>query len=160
VGRKAGVTDEKLIALADYESSPDLTDLEKLAIRYAAEMTRAPVEVPDELFSELRKHFNDQQIVELTSAIAWENYRARNNHALGLESEGFSKGAFCPMPPNPWTGSATAVAGVAGAAGAISEKILQKQYEKLDCDRILNTDSPESCFSWIEPIVDKGVGLS
>lgn len=35
---------------------------------------------------------------ELTSAIAWENYRARNNHALGVESEGFSKGAFCPLP--------------------------------------------------------------
>ena len=79
MGRKAGLTDEKLLALADYETSPELTDLEKLAIRYAVEMTRTPVEVPDELFSRLREHFNDQQIVELTSAIAWENYRARNN---------------------------------------------------------------------------------
>ena len=92
------MTDEKLMALVDYEHSPGLTHLEKLVIHYAVEMTRTPVEVPDELFSELKEHFNDQQIVELTSAIAWENYRARNNHALGLESEGFSKGAFCPMP--------------------------------------------------------------
>ena len=86
------------MALLDYESSPELSDLEKLVIRYAVEMTRTPVEVPDELFAELKQRFNDKQIVELTSHIAWENFRARNNHALGLESEGFSKGAFCPMP--------------------------------------------------------------
>ena len=98
MGRKAGVTDEKLMALVDYENSPELTDIEKLVIRYAVEMTRTPVEMPDGLFAELRQRFNDQQLVELTSAIAWENYRARNNHALGVESEGFSKGAFCPMP--------------------------------------------------------------
>jgi len=86
------------MALRDYESSPELSDLEKLVIRYAVEMTRTPVAVSDELFAELKRHFSDKQIVELTSQIAWENFRARNNHALGLESEGFSEGAFCPMP--------------------------------------------------------------
>lgn len=98
MGRKAGLTDAKLLALSSYQSSPDLTDIEKLVLDYAVEMTRTPVNVSDELFKRLRGHFNDRQMVELTSAIAWENYRARNNHALGLESEGFSKGAFCPMP--------------------------------------------------------------
>ena len=98
MGRKAGVTETKLMALADYQRSADLTDLEKLAVRYAVEMTKTPVNVPDELFAELKGNFSDKQIVELTSAIAWENYRARNNHALGVESEGFSKGAFCPLP--------------------------------------------------------------
>ena len=98
MGRKAGLTEQKLMALRDYESSPELSDLEKLVIRYAVEMTRTPVAVSDELFAELKRHFSDKQIVELTSQIAWENFRARNNHALGLESEGFSEGAFCPMP--------------------------------------------------------------
>ena len=86
------------MALAEYEGSPDLSELEKLVVRYAVEMTRTPVEIPDELFEELKRRFDSRQIVELTAAIAWENYRARNNHALGLESEGFSKDAFCPMP--------------------------------------------------------------
>ena len=86
------------MALAEYESSPELSELERLVVRYAVEMTLTPVEVPDELFEELKGRFDSRQIVELTAAIAWENYRARNNHALGLESEGFSKGAFCPMP--------------------------------------------------------------
>jgi alkylhydroperoxidase family enzyme len=50
------------------------------------------------LFEALRKHLSPPQMVELTSAIAWENYRARFNHAFGIESEGFSEGAFCPLP--------------------------------------------------------------
>lgn len=61
-------------------------------------MTVTPVEIPDDLFADLRKHFDDRQMVELTSTIAWENYRARYNHALGIESEGFSKDAYCPLP--------------------------------------------------------------
>ena len=98
MGRKSGVTEEKLMALAEFESSGAFSEVEKLVIRYAVEMTRTPVEVTDELFGELQKHFDSRQIVELTSAIAWENYRARNNHAFGAEAEGFSRGAFCPMP--------------------------------------------------------------
>ena len=65
---------------------------------YSVAMTLTPVEVPDELFTELRQHFNEAQLVELTAAIAWENYRARFNHAFGIEAQGFSKGAYCPMP--------------------------------------------------------------
>lgn len=98
MGRKAGVTEEKLRALPYFEESGAFSDLEKLVIRYAVEMTRTPVDVPEELFAELQRRFSKRQIVELTSAIAWENYRARNNHALGVESEGFTEGSFCPMP--------------------------------------------------------------
>lgn len=85
-------------ALANFEASTEFTDLEKLALQYAVEMTRTQVEIPDELFDKLRQHLNEEQLVELTSAIAWENYRARFNHALGMESEGFSKAKFCPLP--------------------------------------------------------------
>ena len=52
-------------------------------------MTETPVNVSDELFADLRGHFNERQLVELTSSIAWENYRARYDHAFGVESEGF-----------------------------------------------------------------------
>jgi 4-carboxymuconolactone decarboxylase len=98
VGRKLGVTEEQLLALADFESSPAFSDLEKRVLRYAGAMTQTPVEVPDELFQQLREHFNPRQLVELTSAIAWENYRARFDHAFGIEAEGFSAGAVCPLP--------------------------------------------------------------
>jgi alkylhydroperoxidase family enzyme len=98
VGRKKGLTDQKLMALPAFESSPDLTQLEKLVLRYTVAMTETPVEMSDELFAELKRHFNARQLVELTSAIAWENYRARFDHAFGIEAEGFSEGAFCALP--------------------------------------------------------------
>ena len=92
------MTEQQLMDLADFEASSSFTEVEKLALRYAVAMTQTPVEVSDELFSNLRQHLNPQQIVELTSAIAWENYRARFDHAFGIEAEGFSAGTFCPLP--------------------------------------------------------------
>jgi alkylhydroperoxidase family enzyme len=61
-------------------------------------MTHTPVEVPEALFVKLRSQFNAAQLVELTAAIAWENYRARFNHAVGAESENFSAGTVCALP--------------------------------------------------------------
>ena len=98
MGRKEGISDQQLLDLANFETSSAFSELERLVLRYAIAMTETPVEVSDELFTELRKHFTPQQMVELTSAIAWENYRARFDHAFGIEAEGFSDGAVCAMP--------------------------------------------------------------
>ena len=64
-------------------------------------MSRTPVSVPDDLFGALREHFDEAQMVELTTAIAWENHRARSNHALGMGSQGFSEGPLCLLPGVP-----------------------------------------------------------
>jgi 4-carboxymuconolactone decarboxylase len=98
VGRRLGVTDQQLQDLAVFETSAAFSELEKLVLRYTVAMTRTPVEVSDELFAGLQRHFNPLQLVELTSAIAWENYRARFDHAFGIEAEGFSAGAICAVP--------------------------------------------------------------
>jgi alkylhydroperoxidase family enzyme len=98
VSRSQGVSEQQLLDLANFETSPAFSVLEKLVLRYAVAMTETPVEVPDELFTELRKHFSPQQMVELTSAIAWENYRARFDHAFGIEDAGFAAGAVCAVP--------------------------------------------------------------
>ncbi len=98
MGRKAGLTEAKLRALSDFEDSSEFSHVEKLALRYAVAMTATPAVIPDELFEALHAEFDSRQLVELTAAIAWENYRARFNHAFGIEAEGFSRGAFCPLP--------------------------------------------------------------
>lgn len=67
-------------------------------LEYADAMAHTPVEVSDGLFSRLREKFTEAQLVELTSAIAWENYRARFDHAFGIEGENFSEGAVCALP--------------------------------------------------------------
>jgi alkylhydroperoxidase family enzyme len=104
VGRAQGVTERQLLDLPRFEASDAFSEVEKLVLRYAVAMTRTPVEVSDELFAELRNHFSPQQMVELTSAIAWENYRARFDHAFGVEAEGFSAGATCPVAVGAHTG--------------------------------------------------------
>ncbi len=67
-------------------------------LAYADVMTQTPVEVADVLFDKLKAQFTPTQLVELTAAIAWENYRARFNHAFGAESENFTEGSYCAMP--------------------------------------------------------------
>jgi alkylhydroperoxidase family enzyme len=97
VGRKQGITEQQLLDLPHFETSAAFSEVEKLVLRFSVAMTQTPVVVSDELFADLREHFNPQQMVELTAAIAWENYRARFDHAFGIEAEGFSTGAVCAV---------------------------------------------------------------
>jgi alkylhydroperoxidase family enzyme len=101
LSRHQGLEDDELRDLLDYRASDRFTEVEKLVMDYAVGMSRTPVDVPDELVARLREHFDDAQMVELTSVIALENYRARFNWALGIESEGFSEGAYCARPAAP-----------------------------------------------------------
>ncbi len=94
---KLGVTDEQLRALPDYEHSCLFSEEERAVLRYAEAMTRTPVRVPDAVFEALKALYTDRQILELTAAIAWENFGARVNHALDLEAEGVA-GRVCLMP--------------------------------------------------------------
>jgi len=98
VSRRAGLSDEALLALPFYKTSPLFSDLEKLVLDYAVGMTRTPVDVPDGLFARLREHFDPAQIVELTHAVAIENLFSRCNHALGIGAAGFSEGMVCAVP--------------------------------------------------------------
>jgi 4-carboxymuconolactone decarboxylase len=93
-----GVTDEQLLALPRHREAACFSDLERLVIDYAAAMTRTPAEVTDEQFAALREHFDEAQLVELTAAIAWENWRARFNWAFHIGAAGFREGAACPVP--------------------------------------------------------------
>ena len=92
------MTEAQLRDLPAYWKSAAFSPLEKLVLDYAVAITATPVEVPDALFDRLRQHFAEAQLVELTAAIAWENYRARFDHAFGIEAQGFSEGAYCPLP--------------------------------------------------------------
>jgi AhpD family alkylhydroperoxidase len=101
VARLSGLSDEQLLALPHYGESDLFTNLEKLVLDYATGMSRTPVEVPDVLFARLREHFDEAQLVELTSAIALENMRGRFNLALGVGAAGFSEGMVCAVPAVP-----------------------------------------------------------
>ena len=64
-------------------------------------LTRTPANTTDELVAELRKSLSEQQLVELTAMIAWENFRARFKRGFDVAVQGFSEGASCPLPQRP-----------------------------------------------------------
>src|ERR1700753_3487286 len=98
IARSWGLTDEELLAFADYQNATCFSDLDKLILEYATAITRTPVEVSDELFDAVRAHFDTAQLVGLTHIITLGNLRARFNVALGVGSSGFSAGRVCALP--------------------------------------------------------------
>jgi alkylhydroperoxidase family enzyme len=83
----------KLQELADWRTSDAFSALERVALEYAERMTNTGAKVDDALFGRLKTHFSEPQIVELTAAIALENFRSKFNPALGVEAQG-----FCLLP--------------------------------------------------------------
>jgi hypothetical protein len=74
------------------------SEVEKTVLDLATAMTLNPGSMPDDVFSRLQDCFDPVQIIEITAAIALENYRSRFNHALGIESHGFSEGSYFVRP--------------------------------------------------------------
>lgn len=56
-----------------------------MALRFAERMTLDSNNVDEELWSELRKHFDEGEIIELASVIGLFNYFNRFNNALRME---------------------------------------------------------------------------
>jgi alkylhydroperoxidase family enzyme len=86
VGRKAGLTDEKLLAVVNDELSA-FNELERLVIELADAMVETPANVSDELYARLRNKFSEEQLLQLSGQIAFENYRARLNRVFDVESD-------------------------------------------------------------------------
>ncbi len=79
--------------MESFEHSTLFRDAEKAALRLAEAMCERSVTVPDEVFDEVRRHFDEKAIVELVAMIALENMRARFNRALEIPSDG-----LCQLP--------------------------------------------------------------
>lgn len=82
------MSDEKILALADYAASPLYTEAERVALEYADCMTTSGREVSDDLFARLRRFYDDDALLELTAIIAWENASSKFNRALRISSQG------------------------------------------------------------------------
>jgi alkylhydroperoxidase family enzyme len=98
ISLEAGVTQEQLRSLHAYRESPAFSPEERLVLEYAEDMCQTPVSISDELFARLKEQFTDEQIIELSTAIAIENFRARFNSALDITPAGFTEGAACALP--------------------------------------------------------------
>jgi alkylhydroperoxidase family enzyme len=79
----------KLQAAANWRDSTLFGAEERLALDYAERMTITGQRVDDTLAAQLKAHFSEAQIVELTAAVALENFRSKFNPPLGIEAQGF-----------------------------------------------------------------------
>jgi alkylhydroperoxidase family enzyme len=86
---RAGVPAEKIRDVGRAEESVHYSERERVALAYAEAMTVSGRGVSDELFARLRCHFSEPEIVELTAAVALENFRSKFNTALGIQAQGF-----------------------------------------------------------------------
>ena len=85
MARRHGWTDDQLNELSNFEQRTDFTEKEKAALRLAERVTCDAHTVDDQLFAELRKHFDEGEIIELLAAIGLFNYFNRFNDALQME---------------------------------------------------------------------------
>src|SRR5207249_8465503 len=90
VCRKQGIPDDKLEAIDRYADHPGFTERERAAIAWAEMVTISPNDITDAQFADLRRHFNEREIVELTAQAAFENFRARWNRSLRVEADGLA----------------------------------------------------------------------
>jgi len=97
VGRKAGLTDEKLLAVTRNDLSPFSRD-ELLVIELADAMVETPSNISDDLYARLREKFSEEQLLQLSAQLAFENYRARFNRVFDVGSDELYKPATESKP--------------------------------------------------------------
>ncbi len=85
MARRHGWTDDQITHLAEFRTRDDFTEREKAALELAERTTRDPHEVDDDFWAELRKFYNEGEIIELLAAIGLFNYFNRFNDALRME---------------------------------------------------------------------------
>lgn len=89
-----GASAEKVeAALGDYKRSPLFSLREKLALELCERMTYTNKRVTDRFFKQLKRHFTEEELVELAAIIALENFRSKFNPVFAVEAQG-----FCPLP--------------------------------------------------------------
>jgi alkylhydroperoxidase family enzyme len=85
LARRHGWSEDQIQNLADFAERTDFTAAEKTALRFAETMTSRPQELDDVQWADLRKHFDEGEVIELAAAIGLFNYFNRFNDALKME---------------------------------------------------------------------------
>ena len=83
---KEGLTPEQVTAIGDWRSSKLFDDRQRALLAYTDAMTR-DIDVPDDVFTEVRKHFSERQAVELSMLIGAYNMLTRFLKALKVDPE-------------------------------------------------------------------------
>lgn len=80
--RKAGESEDRLATVAAWRDAPYFTDAERAALALAEAVTRLadrPDPVPDEIWDEAARHYDEQELAALLLSIATTNVYNRLN---------------------------------------------------------------------------------
>jgi len=78
----AAASKEKIEAVWEYQTNPLFSDEERAAMNFAVAAASVPNGVTNEIFAELRKYFDDEQIVEIMSVISLFGWYNRWNDSM------------------------------------------------------------------------------
>ena len=84
MARRLGATETEMAALEKGDLSV-FGARERAAFEFAESLTRDSNHIPDEMFVELRRHYDEGQIVEIAAVAGLFNYFNRFNNALQVE---------------------------------------------------------------------------
>lgn len=89
-----GVEERRLAAVWEYRTSPLFTEAERVALDFALAAASVPNDVTDDMFADMRKHWNENQIAEIAAVVAYFGFLNRWNDTMGtpLESEPIAVG--------------------------------------------------------------------
>ena len=93
VGVKVGVPAQKLADVRRYRESPHFSERECAAFEFCERIIRDDLEVSDECFTALQKHFTAAEILELAFIIGYQTFASKFSKAFGLVPQGFSSEA-------------------------------------------------------------------
>jgi alkylhydroperoxidase family enzyme len=82
-----GISAEKLAAVSDFARSPLFSAAEKAALAVAAAAGQAPNATTDEMFDALRRHWSDNEIVEIVAVLAATGFVNRWNGTMATPLE-------------------------------------------------------------------------
>ncbi|MFQ5772879.1 MAG: carboxymuconolactone decarboxylase family protein [Kiloniellaceae bacterium] len=89
--QRRGASLAKVEALEAWRDSDLFDERERAALEYAEAITRSDIQVDDDMMGRLKKHFDDDAVVELTGLIAFQNMSSKFNSALGVPPQGFCR---------------------------------------------------------------------
>lgn len=85
--KRYGASDERLAAIWEYRTSPLFSDAERAAFDFAVAAASVPNAVDDEIAENLRRHWSDDEIVEMLGVVALFGYLNRWNDSMGTTIE-------------------------------------------------------------------------
>lgn len=86
-----GIEQDKLDAIWDFQSSPLYSEAERVALNFALAAGAVPNGVNDEIMSQMKEHWSEDQIVQILGAVCLYGFLNRWNDSMATELEGSPK---------------------------------------------------------------------